>query len=237
MLSNASHRGVRLSLAILGAALSIWIAGGATAFAHGGGGGGGHGGGGFGGGGFGGGHMGGGFGGFGGGYGGFGGGYGGFGRGYGLGYGGFGRFGYGGFGLGGFGWGYPFGLGYGLGYGYGYPYYGMGYGGYGLGYGGYGLGGYGLGGYGYGYLIPATALAGVIRTRIMGTGTAIRLTGPAWDQGIRSREPESAGGRRVDSATRRPTSHRDLRGLHWQMGAASWESTKSLWSSPTAGRR
>ncbi len=172
MLGLTRRIGAKLSLMVLTLALTIWLAGGVTAFAHGGGGGGGgHGGGGFGGGGFGGGHMGGfggGFGGghmggFGGGYGGFGGGYGGFGRGIGyggLGYGGFGRFGYGGFGLGGFGWGYPW-----YGYGYGYPWYGsgLGYGlggyglgGYGLGYGlgGYGLGGYGYGGYGLGYGYP-----------------------------------------------------------------------------------
>ena len=138
MLSKAHRHCVKLSLAVLTLSLSIWLAGGSPAFAHGGGGGGGgHGGGGFGGGGFGGGHMGG----FGGGFGG-GGFRGGFGPGFG---GGFGRFGLGGFGLGGFGWGYPWGLGYG--YGWGYPYYGLGYG-YGLG--GYGLGGYGMGGYGMG---------------------------------------------------------------------------------------
>jgi hypothetical protein len=138
MLGEARRIGGKLSLVVLTLALTIWLASGATVFAHGGGGGGGgHGGGG----GFGGGHMGG----FGGG---FGGGYGGFGRGIGYGgFGGLGRFGYGGFGYGGFGWGYPW-YGYGLGYGYG----GYGLGGYGLGYGygGYGLGGYGLGGYGLG---------------------------------------------------------------------------------------
>jgi hypothetical protein len=150
MLGLTRRIGAKLSLMVLTLALTTWLAGGVTAFAHGGGGGGGgggHGGGGFGGGGFGGGHMGG----FGGGFGGFGGG---FGRGFG---GGFGRFGYPGFGFGGFGWGYPW-----YGYGYGYPGYGYGLGGYGLGgyglggyglgygYGGYGLGGYGMGGYGMG---------------------------------------------------------------------------------------
>ena len=157
MFSQLRWRGAKLSLMALVLALGAWGVSGASAFAHGGGGGGGgHGGGG-------GGHMGGGMGMGGMGMGGMGmggrmGGMGGFG---GRGFGGFGNrgFGFGGLGFGGFYpgfYGYPYGYGlgyggYGLGYG-GYGGYGLGYDGYGLGYGGYGGIGYGgYGGMGYGY--------------------------------------------------------------------------------------
>ncbi len=121
MATSTRRSGWAVLASVLALALTMGIASGTSAFAHGGGGGG---------------HGGGGFGGYGGygrgfGYGGLG--YGGYGLGYGYGY---PYYGYGGYGYGGLGYG---GLGYG-GYGYG-----------GLGYGGLGYGGLGYGGYGYGY--------------------------------------------------------------------------------------